>query len=66
MTLSVLLVDDHTMLRQGLRRALEGEGVRVVGEASDGAEGVKLALSTHPDVVLMDVSTPNEIGRAHV
>ncbi|MFZ9629782.1 MAG: response regulator [Ilumatobacteraceae bacterium] len=64
MTLSVLLVDDHTMLRQGLRRALEGEGVTVLGEASDGAEGVKLALSTHPDVVLMDVSMPNLDGIA--
>ena len=64
MTLSVLLVDDHTMLRQGLRRALEGEGVSVVGEASDGAEGVRLALSTRPDVVLMDVSMPNVDGIA--
>ena len=58
MTHRVLLVDDHTMLRQGLRRALEGEGVIVVGEAADGAAGVDLALSTKPDVVLMDVSMP--------
>lgn len=58
MTHRVLLVDDHTMLRQGLRRALEGEGVIVVGEAADGAAGVDLALSLKPDVVLMDVSMP--------
>jgi DNA-binding NarL/FixJ family response regulator len=58
MTLRVLLVDDHTMLRQGLRRALEGEGLTVVGEAADGVSGVDLALSTRPDVVLMDVSMP--------
>lgn len=58
MTYRVLLVDDHTMLRQGLRRALEGEGVTIVGEASDGVAGVDLALSTRPDVVLMDVSMP--------
>ncbi|MEI8240469.1 MAG: response regulator transcription factor [Actinomycetota bacterium] len=58
MTISVVLVDDHTMLRQGLRRALEVEGIKVVGEASDGDEGVKVALAHRPDVVLMDVSMP--------
>jgi DNA-binding NarL/FixJ family response regulator len=35
MARTVVLVDDHTMLRQGLRRALEGEGIKVVGEASE-------------------------------
>ena len=59
---TVVLVDDHTMLRQGLRRALEGEGVKVVGEASNGDEGVKVALATKPDVVLMDVSMPGTDG----
>lgn len=59
---SVVLVDDHTMLRQGLKRALEGEGIRVVGEAGDGATAVRLALELHPDVVLMDVSMPNIDG----
>lgn len=59
---TVVLVDDHTMLRQGLRRALEGEGIKVVGEASDGEEGVKVALALKPDVVLMDVSMPNTDG----
>jgi DNA-binding NarL/FixJ family response regulator len=59
---TVVLVDDHTMLRQGLRRALEGEGVKVVGEAGDGDEGVRVALAAKPDVVLMDVSMPNGDG----
>jgi DNA-binding NarL/FixJ family response regulator len=59
---TVVLVDDHTMLRQGLRRALEGEGVKVVGEAADGDEGVKVCLATKPDVVLMDVSMPGTDG----
>jgi DNA-binding NarL/FixJ family response regulator len=59
---SVLLVDDHTMLRQGLRRALESEGIRVVGEAATGAEAVTMALETKPDVVLMDVSMPGIDG----
>ena len=62
MALSVVLVDDHTMLRQGLRRALEAEGIEVIGEAADGAEGVEVALATRPDVVLMDVSMPNLDG----
>ncbi len=59
---TVVLIDDHTMLRQGLRRALEGEGVKVVGEAGDGDEGVRVALATKPDVVLMDVSMPGMDG----
>ncbi|MFZ4812781.1 MAG: response regulator [Ilumatobacteraceae bacterium] len=59
---SVMLVDDHTMLRQGLRRSLETEGITVVGEASNGEEAVKLALSCRPDVVLMDVSMPQVDG----
>lgn len=62
MKTTVVLVDDHTMLRQGLRRALEAEGITVVGEASDGAEGVKVALATKPEVVLMDVSMPGTDG----
>ena len=54
----VLIVDDHTMLREGLRRSLEMEGLSVVGEASDGLEGVRVALLLKPDVVLMDVTMP--------
>jgi DNA-binding NarL/FixJ family response regulator len=59
---SVVLVDDHTMLRQGLRRSLETEGITVVAEASNGDEGVRVALSARPDVVLMDVSMPEVDG----
>lgn len=62
MGLSVILVDDHTMLRQGIRRALESEGIKVVAEASDGAAAIKLALEHKPDVVLMDVSMPGMDG----
>ena len=54
----VLLADDHTLLREGLRRSLEDAGVEIVGEASDGEEAVRLAGELHPDVVLMDVSMP--------
>jgi two-component system, NarL family, response regulator DegU len=54
----VLIVDDHRLVREGLRRTLEEAGYEVVGEAQDGAEGLELAESTRPHVVLMDVSMP--------
>lgn len=54
----VLLADDHALLREGLRRALEDAGLAVVGEAADGEEAVRLAEEHRPDVVLMDVSMP--------
>lgn len=62
MGLSVILVDDHTMLRQGIRRTLESEGIKVVAEASDGKEAIRLALEHKPDVVLMDVTMPGMDG----
>jgi len=57
-----MLVDDHQMLRQGLRRSLEEEGFYVVGEASDGDEAVRLVPAAKPDVILMDVSMPDMDG----
>lgn len=54
----VLLADDHTMLRQSLRRALTEKGLEVVGEAGDGEDAARLAIQLLPDVVLMDVSMP--------
>ena len=62
MGLTALLVDDHTMLRQGLRRGLEAEGIRVVAEAADGEQAVRLALEHRPDAVIMDVSMPTVDG----
>lgn len=58
----LLLVDDHTMLRQSLRRSLEDKGIVVVAEAGDGAEAVTLTAQHLPDVVLMDVSMPGTNG----
>ena len=54
----VLLVDDHQLLRQAVRRALEDAGMEVVAEAGDGSEAVRLAAEIAPDVIVMDVSMP--------
>jgi two-component system response regulator NreC len=56
----LLLCDDHAVVRSGLRMLLDGRhGIEVVGEASDGAEAIRMALELKPDVVLMDVSMPH-------
>ena len=55
----VLIADDHSVVRQGLRMFLGSDPeLEIVGEARDGAEAVKLALQLHPDVVLMDLLMP--------
>jgi DNA-binding NarL/FixJ family response regulator len=59
----VLLVDDHQVVRRGLRTFLEiQDDIEVVGEAADGAEGVDRAEELRPDVVLMDVKMPGMDG----
>jgi len=60
----VLIADDHTMVREGLRWALEHAGLDVVGEAADGEEAVDMAEQHRPDVVLMDLSMPVLSGAA--
>jgi len=55
----VLLADDHTIVREGLRVLLEAEGdIEVVGEAENGRQAVQLAKRLHPDVALMDIAMP--------
>ena len=57
--ITVLLVDDHTVLRDGLRFLLEAQGdIQIVATASNGQEAVDQALIYCPDVVLMDISMP--------
>lgn len=57
--LRILLVDDHILFRKGLARLLDAQpDFQVVGEASDGAEGVEKARALRPDVVLMDLRMP--------
>jgi two-component system, NarL family, response regulator DegU len=58
-TIRLVLVDDHRLLREGLRRSLSEEGFEVVGEAADGEAAIEVAAATQPDVILMDVTMPN-------
>lgn len=59
----VLVADDHTIVRTGIRHVLEGEaGFEVVGEAANGAEAVTLAAALRPDVVVLDITMPDESG----
>lgn len=61
-SISVLLAEDHKIVRQGTRLYLEGKGVQVLGEAATGREAVALARSLHPDVVIMDIHLPELTG----
>ena len=61
--ITVLLVDDHSLVRRGFRRMLEDEtDMEVVGEAGDGEESIKLARELHPQVVVMDSALPGMNG----
>ena len=61
--ISVLLVDDHALVRRGFRRLLEDEpDIKVVGEAGDGAEAVRMALELKPRVIVMDCALPGTSG----
>lgn len=63
MSIRVLVADDHTIIRSGLRMLLEREpGFEVVAEASDGRQAVELAESLKPDVAVLDIGMPNLNG----
>jgi len=59
---SVLLAEDHVMVRQALRRLLETRGIEVVGEATDGRQVADLVAEQHPDVLLLDLTLPGLHG----
>ena len=60
----VLIADDHTVVRKGLRALLSADkyGIEVIGEASNGIEAIRLALELNPDVILMDLVMPEKTG----
>lgn len=54
----VVIADDHRMVREAIRKAVEDDGIRVIAEASDGEEAVRMAVGLQPDLILMDISMP--------
>jgi DNA-binding NarL/FixJ family response regulator len=65
--ITVLLADDHTLVRRGFRRLLEDDpDIQVVGEASDGEEAIRLAAMLKPRVVVMDCAMPGTSGLAAI
>jgi len=61
--IKILIVDDHQLVREGIKRILEEErDFQVVGTAADGKSAIDMAKSTHPDVVLLDVAMPDMDG----
>jgi two-component system, NarL family, response regulator NreC len=63
LTIRILIADDHSVVRTGLRALIEADsGIEVVGEAGDGTETLRLAEALHPDLVLLDITMPPETG----
>src|SRR5271154_1402616 len=63
-TVRLVIADDHPIFRDGLRRLLEAEAdLKGLGEASDGAEAVKMARQLRPDILLLDLAMPKHPGR---
>lgn len=61
--ISLVLVDDHSMVRQGLKQLIElEEDIKVIAQAGDGKEGVQKVLENNPDIVLMDINMPHMNG----
>jgi two-component system, NarL family, nitrate/nitrite response regulator NarL len=61
--INILIADDHPIFRDGLRRLLEAEpGLKVIGEACDGAEAVRMARQLKPDILLLDLAMPRHPG----
>ncbi len=57
-----MIADDHSIVRNGLRKILEANEIEVIGEAANGQEAIELAIKLQPDVVLMDIGMPDEDG----
>jgi len=62
MSIRVLLIDDHALVRKGLEQLLQSRGIEVIASAGSGPEGIELALALNPDVILLDVKMPEMSG----
>lgn len=63
MAAKIIIADDHSMVREGLKKLLELDGdIEVIGEASDGIECMELLNKSHPEVLLLDINMPNMNG----
>lgn len=61
--IKVVLIEDHLLMRTGIRKIIEGQNnIKIIGEASNGGEGVQLVRSLIPDVVLLDIKLPDISG----
>lgn len=61
--IQVVIIDDHVMVREGIKQLLEMDGdIKIIGEAGDGEEGIKIIEKTDPDVILLDVNMPKMNG----
>src|SRR3954447_18689041 len=58
MSIRVVVVDDHAILREGLKVILQNNGMTVVGEAENGADALKIARNVRPQVIVMDLAMP--------
>jgi DNA-binding NarL/FixJ family response regulator len=58
MSIRILLVDDHQIVREGIKALLEQKGFEVIAEASDGSQAIRMAKELHPDVIVLDLSMP--------
>ena len=62
MSVRIVIVDDHPIVRSGLASLFDGSGIEIVGEANDGAQGIEVAQQHQPDVVLLDIRMPEKDG----
>lgn len=62
MRITLLIADDHELVRSGVRKLVEGTEIEVVGEAPSGAQAIELVQKLHPDVVLLDIRMPDGDG----